>query len=346
MPATDGWVAVNLARPDDWDLVDAWLQPDVPIASGDWAAVVAEVAGRPTGALVSRSTLLGLPVAVVGERGPVVAGPGGVDGTDQLDLDLPLVRAQSIPSGDPEPLETGTLDRLLVVDLSSLWAGPLGGSLLQRAGARVVKVESLSRPDGARAGPPEFFSSLNGAKPSVGLDFDSRDGRRRLREMVSRADVVITAARRRALEQLGLVPHDLVEEGGPRVWLSITGYGASGAGAERVAFGDDAAAAGGLVVWDERGPCFCGDAVADPLSGMVAAVAGLAALERGGAWVVDVSMADVAAGCSGPVAVDAGVASPLSPAPAVQPGRRRSPSLPAAELGADTDSVLAELGIR
>jgi crotonobetainyl-CoA:carnitine CoA-transferase CaiB-like acyl-CoA transferase len=79
---------------------------------------------------------------------------------------------------------------------------------------------------------------------------------------------------------------------------------------------------------------------------MVAAVAGLAALERGGAWVVDVSMADVAAGCSGPVAVDAGVASPLSPAPAVQPGRRRSPSLPAAELGADTDSVLAELGIR
>jgi crotonobetainyl-CoA:carnitine CoA-transferase CaiB-like acyl-CoA transferase len=357
MPATDGWVAVNLARPDDWDLMDAWLEPRRPIASGDWAAVADEVAGRATGALIGRSILLGLPVAVVAERGRVTAGPDGTDGTDALDLGLPGVRAGSIRPDDPYPLETGTLRSLLVVDLSSLWAGPLCGSLLQRAGARVVKVESLSRPDGARGGPPEFFSSMNGAKSSVGLDFDTPDGRRRLRTLVSRADVVITAARPRALEQLGLVARDMVEEGGPRVWLSITGYGASGAGgdAERVAFGDDAAAAGGLVVWDERGPCFCGDAIADPLSGMVATVAVLAALERGGAWVLDLSMADVAAGCSRPVTVDAGgagVASPLSPVPPVQPGcsgsRSASPpeSAPRLGLGADTDAVLAELGIR
>ena len=53
---------------------------------------------------------------------------------------------------------------LIVVDLSALWAGPLCGDLLARAGATVVKVESTQRPDGARRGPAEFFDLLNGRK--------------------------------------------------------------------------------------------------------------------------------------------------------------------------------------
>src|SRR5439155_480481 len=71
----------------------------------------------------------------------------------------------------------------------------------------------------------------------------------------------------------------LADEDGPRVWLSITGYGQEDA---RVAFGDDAAVGGGLVVEDAAGPCFCADAVADPLTGLFAADACLAALADGG----------------------------------------------------------------
>ena len=41
---------------------------------------------------------------------------------------------------------------LLVADLSSMWAGPLCGQLLARAGATVVKVESPRRPDGTIKG--------------------------------------------------------------------------------------------------------------------------------------------------------------------------------------------------
>jgi hypothetical protein len=343
MRVVDGWLAVNLSRPDDWDLVDAWLEPSGPIASWDWARVAHEMAGRSTRALVSRSVLLGLPVAAVGERQLVTAGP---DGTDGLHLGLRGVRARPVRPGHPLDMRRG----LLVVDLSSLWAGPLCGSLLLLTGARVIKVESLSRPDGARGGSPEFFRSMNGGKASVGLDFDTPAGRRRLQALVSRADVVITAARPRALEQLGLVGHDVVRESGPRVWLSITGYGASGTSAGRVAFGDDAAAAGGLVVWDERGPCFCGDAIADPLSGMAATVAVLAALERGGGWTVDVSMADVAAGCCRPAGVDdaarTGAPCPRGPAPTVRRHPAGSWPAPPAELGADTESVLSGLGIR
>jgi hypothetical protein len=357
----DGWMAVNLARREDWDLVDAWLQPATPIPRGRWADVTAELGRHSTGELLSRSSLLGLPVAALGER----HGSGSGVRLERLGSDPPP-RQES----DPPPRR---IDDLLVLDLSSLWAGPLAAGLLQRAGARVVKVESWSRPDGARDGPPHFFNSLNRDKASVALDFDTPLGRARLHALVERADVVITAARPRALQQLGLASRGGGDPGpGPQVRLSITGYGTAGASADRVAFGDDAAVAGGLVVWDDRGPCFCGDAVADPVSGLAGAVAVLAALERGGRWLIDVSMADVAAAClregplpDGPAPVGTSV-DPGGPAvdpvgtsvdpggPAVDPvGPAVDPGGPAAgvgaqvaELGADTASILSELGIR
>jgi hypothetical protein len=81
------------------------------------------------------------------------------------------------------------------------------------------------------------------------------------------------------------------------VWLSITGHGLD---VDRVAFGDDAAVAGGLVVRDEDGPCFCVDAVADPLAGLVGAAAVLDALATDRRGLIDVSMAAVAASFAGP----------------------------------------------
>jgi crotonobetainyl-CoA:carnitine CoA-transferase CaiB-like acyl-CoA transferase len=228
---------------------------------------------------------------------------------------------------------------LVVVDLSALWAGPLCGDLLARAGAAVMKVESTHRPDGARRGSRAFFDLLNGHKRSVALDLTSREGIRNLHQLVRRADIVIEASRPRALAQLGLDRTEVVRAGGPQVWVSITGYGLAGAAGHRVAFGDDAAAAGGLVAWSGEGPLFCGDAVADPLSGVTAADACLAALESGGRWLLDVSMAAVSAGLTGPTV----------PAPqgiAVAPPRARPVEASAPELGADTALVLSEFGIR
>ena len=91
------------------------------------------------------------------------------------------------------------------------------------------------------------------------------------------------------MTQLG-IDVDEIAEGGT-VWVSITGHGRDGEGARRAAFGDDAAVAGGLVAADDGGPVFVADAVADPLAGMVAAVAALDRFAAGGGWVIDVSMA-------------------------------------------------------
>lgn len=317
--AADGWLAVGLARPDDVELVPAWLERD---CGGDvWSTVVEAAASRRAGELVDRGRMLGLPVA-------------GLPPTVDARAPAPAVRAVAVDGPAPA---AKPLDEVVVADLGALWAGPLCGALLAAAGANVVKVESATRPDGARQGTPAFFDLVNGGKRSVVLDLADAEGRRVLRELLGRVDVVIEASRSRALEQLGIDARSLIAGGGPQVWVSLTGYGREGPGRDWVAFGDDAAVAGGLVVWDGLGPCFCADAVADPTSGLTAAVAVLDALALGGRWLLDVSMAGVAAGLAGPTL-------PADSAQIAYP-RAREALAAAPALGADTGAVLRELGI-
>jgi crotonobetainyl-CoA:carnitine CoA-transferase CaiB-like acyl-CoA transferase len=316
-PSGDGHLAVSLARDEDFEAVPAWLElGDAPAnAPAAWSAVADAVASGDLDELVARAALLGLPVARVGEA-----------------AERPP--ASRIPLGPASAREPAGM---LVIDLSALWAGPLCGDLLAGAGAIVIKVESLDRPDGARRGPASFYDRLNGRKRSVALDLKRTEGVDALRALIRRADVVIEASRPRALEQLGLHADDEVRGGGPQIWVSITGYGRTDA-RNRVAFGDDAAAGGGLVVWHEGAPMFCADAVADPITGFAAANACLEALATGGRWLLDVSMAGVCAAFAGPTL-------PVSADLPVAPPRSRPVEQQAAELGADTAPVLAELDI-
>ena len=319
----DGFMAVSLPRDEDMEMVPAWLELDtVPIsAPAVWSTVAAQLAGADPHVLVERARLLGLPVARVGEAA-------------RFEARAPVLEARL---GDAPPRLDMT--RLVVIDLSALWAGPLCAALLAGAGATVVKVESTQRPDGARRGTREFFDLLNGQKQSVALDLQSRHDIGLLRALIKKADVVIEASRPRALAQFGLDAGAVVAaDAGPQVWVSITGYGRNGEGANRVAFGDDAAAAGGLVVWTDDGPLFCADAVADPLTGLTAAGACVDALRMGGRRLLDISMAAVSADLTGPtLPMHTGLA---AAAPHARPVKAR-----ASDLGADTARVLAALDI-
>jgi crotonobetainyl-CoA:carnitine CoA-transferase CaiB-like acyl-CoA transferase len=188
-----------------------------------------------------------------------------------------------------------TLEGLRIIDLSSMWAGPMATMLLSRAGSHVVKVESTTRPDGARA-VESFYQTLHHEDQQVEvLDFTDAEGRRRLRQLLDEADIVVDSSRPRALEQLGAGPADVSVRPG-RVWVSITGYGRAWPGRDWAAFGDDAAVAGGLVAWEsEAHPVFLGDAIADPVTGMVAARATFQALADGGGALLDISMQACAA---------------------------------------------------
>ncbi|MEU4650326.1 CoA transferase [Nocardia fluminea] len=269
----DGWCAITLARADDLDSVPALLgtrQVDEP-----WAALEAAAAQWSAAALAERAQLLGIPAAAVPDR-------------TTLSATVPPWRTTRIAA----PAPAVSLHGRLVVDLSSLWAGPLCARILGAAGARVVKVESAHRRDGARVGDPRFFESLHAGHEVRVIDFRSDSGRTELAELLDAADIVIEASRPRALAQLGLGPRDRPHRAG-RVWLSLTGYGR--AEPLHVAFGDDAAVAGGLVGWAGAAPVFCGDAIADPLTGLCGALAVACAVRAGGGVLLDLSMRAVAA---------------------------------------------------
>lgn len=311
MPSRDdGWCALTLSRPDDVEAVPALLQRDI-VDDDPWPAVHRWVAANDAADVTERARLLGLPVAALGET----------------------------PAGPPRryPFGAATTPRgaagLLVADLSSMWAGPLCGQLLARAGATVVKVESITRPDGARSGPPAFFDWMNHGKLSYAADFD-RPGP--LKALLSAADVVIESSRPAALARRGLGPTDVQPRDG-RVWLRITGHGTEGDRANWVAFGDDAAVSGCLIGGTPADPVFCGDAIADPLTGLQAALTVAESLRDGGGELIEMSMAAVAASYA-----------ELPDDGETQCTATPQPSGPAAPLGADNAAVeqmLADWGL-
>ena len=276
----DGHVALSLVRDDDVNAIDAWLGESVgldrslPVNDDGWSRVGAAVATRLGAELIERAVLLGLPCSQLGERSP--------------DAELFTVTRA-------EAMATRSLIGARVVDLSSLWAGPLCARVLGLAGAHVTKVESVERPDGARRGPAAFYELMHSGHDEVQLDLRTVDGRAALRSLLRNADVVIEASRPRALVAMGLSFADLHDDGWRGVWLSITGHGADGDQATRVAFGDDAAVAGGLVAHDEFGPVFCADAIADPATGLLAATVVLRSVADGVSGHVGLSLAHTAA---------------------------------------------------
>jgi hypothetical protein len=298
LPTSDGWCAVALPRDDDIAALPALMEVDA--VNGDpWEALSRWAATSSSDDVIARTQLLDVAAAALGEASAGV----------------PTVRPCGAGVGPRRA------DGLLVADMSSLWAGPLCGRLLARAGAVVVKVESPSRPDGTRRGEPAFFDWMNVGKLSYAVDFDA--GADALRRLLNVADIVIEGSRRTALRRRRLGADDLSGQPG-RIWLRINGYRDQ---PERPAFGDDAAVAGGLVDTDDGGPVFCGDAIADPLSGLEAARAVGESLRRGGGEVIDVSMAQVAARYA--------ALTPGAAATATRPPEEP----PASPLGADNAAV-------
>ena len=166
-------------------------------------------------------------------------------------------------------------------------------------GADVQRVEFKQRPDPMRKTAPRFYSNLNRRKSDIVLDLSAPDDRAHLRAAVLKSDIVITSARPRAFEMLDLTPISVFAAKPDLVWCAINGYGWTGVDASRVAFGDDAAAAGGLLRWTANGvPNFVGDALSDPVTGMAAAIGCLNGLIAGGGMIVDASLARCAAGAA------------------------------------------------
>lgn len=270
LPTGDGrWIAMNVARPGDREVLEAVLGARLGDDTSDasWSAIEDAVLQWTADGLVESCGDLGVPLARVGE----VQWPGTL-GALPVRTDV-VPKTRSANGADVRR-------RLRVVDLSALWAGPLCSRLLLDAGCDVVTVESWRRPDPTHRHHPEFHRTLHAGKTLERIEFVAD----RLRPILAEADVVIEGSRPRALRRLGIEPGYFLVSERPVVWLSITAQGDHDP--SRVGFGDDCAAAGGLLGWETtRGgvePRFVGDAIADPVTGLMAAAAVLSELRRPG----------------------------------------------------------------
>ena len=329
LPTRDGgWFALTLIRREDRELLPAlFLDGEIDIFDDD--AIARAVAGHDCADLVARGRDLGLPVASADEvaASPPVAvltrGPG----------------RRRWPVGVP-----------LVVDLSAIWAGPLIGHLLWLAGAEVVKIESLTRPDLIRHDDPATFALINQGKASVVIDFSSAADKARLIALIRRADLVIESSRPRALRHLGIDANALVSEVPGLVWLSVTGHGAQGEAANWAGIGNDCAVAGGISremaeITGRIG--YVGDAIADPLTGITGALEAWKAYHAGQACRIGLAMSAIVAKAvteektSDPDALrdelEQWSNAEGRPFPSV---RRRAMLAPVHELGADTSTWL------
>ena len=121
--AADGWIVLNLPRPEDVESLPALVGQS--LSAADWPMIAAGIGQLPSAEIADKATLLGIPIAVPSSYPIPASSP-----------------SRELHRGGPRRV----VERPLVVDLTSLWAGPLAGGLLAEAGARVVKVEGTGRP--------------------------------------------------------------------------------------------------------------------------------------------------------------------------------------------------------
>ena len=177
------------------------------------------------------------------------------------------VRSAGTPSGS-ERLGTTDVDGVSVVDLTSMWAGPLCTELLGRAGAQVHKVTSAARPDGLSG--TAMYAELNAHKTIVDIDPRFAAGRHDLERLLASADLLVTSLSPRAVANLELLPAQLCNLNPQLRTLAITAFEPDSPERDWVAYGTGVHAAVGLG-WLSDEPQAPAYPYPDPLAGLHAA---------------------------------------------------------------------------
>ena len=190
-----------------------------------------------------------------------------------------------------EETSPGPLDGLVVVDASTIIAGPLAAMLLAQYGATVIKVEHPQMGDGSRrlgttpAQAGLWWKYLSQNKKCVTCKLSTPDGAALFKQLVSKADILIENFRPKTMEKWGLGYDDLKLENPGLVMLRITGFGQQGPYADRPGYGTLAEAMSGFahMTGEAAGPpTLPGAPLADGLTGIMGAAACLAALWKSG----------------------------------------------------------------
>jgi crotonobetainyl-CoA:carnitine CoA-transferase CaiB-like acyl-CoA transferase len=124
------------------------------------------------------------------------------------------------------------LSGITVLDLSHIYNGPYATFLMAMAGATVIKIEPLTgenlRSRGDLGGVALPFAMLNSNKQPVTLNLKAATGKRLLREMVAKADILVENFSPGAMDRLGLGATALQAINPRLIYGSSSGYGKDG----------------------------------------------------------------------------------------------------------------------
>jgi len=203
-----------------------------------------------------------------------------------------------------KPATQGPLAGLRVLDLATIYAGPLAAQLLGDFGAEVIKVEHPARTDGLRGhgrqkdGIGLWWKILARNKRTLGLYLGDPDGAEILLRLVETADVVIESFRPGTLERWGLGYDTMALRNPGVVLVRVSGFGQTGPYADRPGFGTLIEAMSGFAAMTgepDGPPVLPPFGLADGVAGIAGALAAMLALyhrdARGGpGQVIDLSV--------------------------------------------------------
>jgi len=205
---------------------------------------------------------------------------------------------------------------LRVLELARILAGPWAGQMLADLGADVIKVERKGTGDDTRGwGPPfvegadgnhigsAYFHSANRGKRSIEMDFESEDGKRIVRKLAARSDILIENFKVGGLAKFGLDYKSLKEECPRLIYCSVTGFGQDGPYAKRADYDLMAQGMGGmmdLTGMPDGTPTRVGVAISDIFTGCYSVIGILAAVAQrektGKGCYVDTALVDSTVG--------------------------------------------------
>ena len=205
---------------------------------------------------------------------------------------------------------------LRVLELARILAGPWAGQTLADLGADVIKVERKGTGDDTRGwGLPfvegadgkhigsAYFHSANRGKRSIEMDFESEDGRRIVRKLAARSDILIENFKVGGLAKFGLDYKSLAPESPRLIYCSVTGFGQDGPYAKRAGYDLMAQGMGGmmdLTGMSDGPPTRVGVAISDIFTGCYSVIGILAAVAQrektGKGCYVDTALVDSTVG--------------------------------------------------
>ncbi|MFA8439179.1 CoA transferase [Pueribacillus sp. YX66] len=196
------------------------------------------------------------------------------------------------------------LNRLRILDLTTMWSGPYSTRIFADHGAEVIKIEAPYRPDGIRANKDNqapFFKELNRHKLSITLDLNNPGERNYFLQLVEISDIVINNFSPRVMENLNLTESTLWNYNPSLIIIAMSAFGATGPYRDYVGYGPTLESMAGIayLTKDQKdAPYLPGFSISDILAGIHSAYALLKAIyfieRKGNGIFFDISQYEVA----------------------------------------------------